>query len=280
MEKLQQALHKARSLREERAPARREAKASAQASADPASSDPLSDAWSALSQVTLDPKKLHTNHLLSFAATRESTPFDTLGTKIRLTMEKNGWKRLAITSPSPATGKSTIACNLALGYARHNTAKLTLHEFDFRRPSIEKMLGVKAGGDMYAMLEGRLPFAEQAVRLQGSVALSLAGYPAPDPEKVLLSKTTLAQLQTIEATYTPDLMLFDLAPILVGGDTRAFLRNVDCVLLVACADKSTVKEIDLCEREIAEHTNVLGVVLNQCRHMDESTEYYGYDYSP
>lgn len=276
MEKLQQALHKARSLREERAPATR----SAQTSSSPASSSPISDAWDVLSQVTLDSKKLRTNHLLSFAANRESTPFDTLGTKIRLMMEKNGWKRLAITSPSPSTGKSTIACNLALGYARHNTAKLTLHEFDFRRPSIEKMLGVKAGGDMYDMLEGRVPFAEQAVRLQGSVALSLAGYPAPDPEKLLLSKTTLAQLQMIEATYMPDLMIFDLAPILIGGDTRAFLRNVDCALLVACADRSTIKEIDLCEREIAEHTNVLGVVLNQCRHMDETTEYYGYDYSP
>lgn len=271
MEKLQQALNQARNLREGRPPA-------ATPSSSPRSSK-ISDVWNALPQVTLDTKKLQANHVLSFAATRESAPFDTLATKIRLTMEKNGWKRLAITSPSPSTGKTTIACNLAVGYARHNTAKLTLHEFDLRRPSIEKMLGVKARGDIYELLEGRLPFADQAMRLHDSVALSLASYPAPDPEKVLLSKTTLDQLKLIETTYAPDLMLFDLSPILIGSDTRAFLRNVDCALLVAAADRSTIKEIDLCEKEIAEQTNVLGVVLNQCRHIDESTEYYGYDYS-
>lgn len=271
MEKLQQALQNARTLRDGRPITA--TKPSADRSAK------LSDVWNALPQVTLDTKRLKAHNILSFEATRDSTAFDTLGTKIRIAMEKNGWKRLAITSPSPSTGKTTIACNLALGYARHNTAKFTLHEFDFRRPSIERMLGVKAGGDIYEMLEGRIPFADQAIRLRDSVALSLAGYPSSDPEKIMLSSTTVEQLQVIEATYAPDLMIFDMSPILIGGDTRAFLRNVDCALLVAAADRSTVKEIDVCEKEIAEHTNVLGVVLNQCRHVDESTEYYGYDYS-
>lgn len=280
MEKLQQALDRARNRRHERiVDGAKPAATPPQPATRSASAEQAPSVWNALPQVTPDPKRLRANHVLSFAASQEARPFDVLGTKIRLAMEKNGWKRLAITSPSPSTGKTTIACNLALGYARRNDSKLILFEFDLRRPSIQKMLGVKAGGDIYAMLEGQIPFAEQAVRLQDSVALSLAARPSSDPEKILLNKGTHDQLQAIEATYAPDMMLFDLSPILIGGETRAFLRDVDCVLLVAAADTSTVKEIDLCEREIAEHTNVLGIVLNQCRHMDESTEYYGYDYS-
>ena len=279
MEKLQQALHNARNHRNKQIGDGKKPAAILPSSPVAGTPEQATGVWDALPEVRPDPKRLQTNHVVSFAAGLGSRPFDTLRTKIRLMMEKNGWKRLAITSPSPATGKTTIACNLALGHARHNDLKLILFEFDFRRPSIEKMLGVKAGNDIYAMLDGQISFAEQAVRLQDSVALSLAGRSAPDPEKFLLSKSALDQLQVIDATYDPDLMVFDLPPILIGGDTQAFLRNVDCALIVAAADRSTIKEIDLCEREVAGHTNVLGVVLNQCRHMDESTEYYSYDYS-
>jgi hypothetical protein len=40
------------------------------------------------------------------------------------------------------------------------------------------------------------------------------------------------------------------------------------------ADVTTVAQIDTCEREIAEHTNMLGVVLNQCRDPDDDYGYY------
>jgi Mrp family chromosome partitioning ATPase len=71
-------------------------------------------------------------------------------------------------------------------------------------------------------------------------------------------------------------MIFDLPPMLVSDDTTAFLKNVDCVLLIAGAEISTISQVDACEREIAEHTNVLGVVLNKCRfHEEESGHAYG-----
>jgi protein-tyrosine kinase len=69
-------------------------------------------------------------------------------------------------------------------------------------------------------------------------------------------------------------MIFDLPPLLVGDDTRSVLKDVDCALLVARSDVTTVAQIDTCEREIAEHTNMLGVVLNQCRDPDDDFGYY------
>jgi hypothetical protein len=55
----------------------------------------------------------------------------------------------------------------------------------------------------------------------------------------------------------------------------AFHQHYDCALLVAAAEVSTLDEIDKCERELAEHTNVMGVILNKCRY---TTEKYGYYY--
>ena len=54
----------------------------------------------------------------------------------------------------------------------------------------------------------------------------------------------------------------------------AFLPHLDCVLLVAGAEQSRLDEVDKCEQDLAEQTNVLGVVLNMCRYMGEDYGYY------
>ncbi|MEL6683475.1 MAG: exopolysaccharide biosynthesis protein, partial [Pseudomonadota bacterium] len=62
---------------------------------------------------------------------------------------------------------------------------------------------------------------------------------------------------------------FDMPSILVGDNTRSFLRNVDCALIVARANHTKYDHFDTCEREIAEYTNVLGIVLNAFRTKDQ-----------
>ncbi len=57
-------------------------------------------------------------------------------------------------------------------------------------------------------------------------------------------------------------MIFDMPSILVSDNTRAFLSNVDCAVIIARANNTRYGHFDACEREIAEYTNVLGVVLN------------------
>ena len=83
----------------------------------------------------------------------------------------------------------------------------------------------------------------------------------------------------IEAQFRPDIMIFDTPPLFAGDDTMAFLDQVDCALLIAEAEKSTIEDIDKCEQELAARTNVLGVVLNKCRYLSRHEEYgkeYGY----
>jgi BioD-like phosphotransacetylase family protein len=64
--------------------------------------------------------------------------------------------------------------------------------------------------------------------------------------------------------------------MLASDDNVGFLGNVDCALLIAAAESTTLSNIDLCEKELAQLTNVLGVVLNKCRYPDDSVGYaYG-----
>jgi len=48
------------------------------------------------------------------------------------------------------------------------------------------------------------------------------------------------------------------------------------MLLVVAAGQSKMKDVDDCERELSERTNVMGVVLNKCRYVPENY-YYKYD---
>ena len=78
----------------------------------------------------------------------------------------------------------------------------------------------------------------------------------------------------MKADLNPDTVIYDLPPMLTCDDVMAFLPNVDCVLLIAGAEISTVDEIDRCEHDLAQQTNVLGVVLNKCRYVGEEYGYY------
>jgi Mrp family chromosome partitioning ATPase len=82
-------------------------------------------------------------------------------------------------------------------------------------------------------------------------------------------------IEDIEAAYSPDILMFDMPPMLVTDDNLAFFDKVDCALLVAAAESTTVQQVDICERDLATQTSLLGVILNKCRYMDTS----GYDYT-
>lgn len=237
------------------------------------------DLWAALPEATPDPGHMTRNRIVSHAYGPDASAFDILRTKMLLQMRKHGWRRLAITSATPVCGKTTVACNMAMGLARQSELRTVVMDLDLRSPSMAQMLGLTPPRDITRLLDGEVPFADQALRIRDSVALAMAKTRASDPTRYLLSQKTDAALAAIEADYAPDLMIFDTAPVMVSDDTRAFLGKVDCAMIIACAERTTVKQIDACEREIAEQTNVLGVVLNQARFAEEEAGYgYGYGY--
>ena len=237
--------------------------------------DAKAAAWSALGAGQIDPARMRKTRIVAMTGGADAVPFDMLRTKVLQQMRANGWKRLAFTSPTPACGKSTIALNLAFSLARQAELRTILCELDLRRPMLKAILGLAAAKSFSSVLEGRADFADVAVRYGDGLAVAVNDGPVRQAAELLQSSSVPAALARVEALYAPDLMLFDMPPMLVSDDVMGFMGQVDAVLLVAAAETTTTKEIDACERELAGQTNVMGVVLNKCHFMGRE---YGYSY--
>lgn len=271
MEKLQQALQKARQQRGDDVMPRTGARA-----APTTASRQTDDLWAELNGFAPDEKRLIRNRVVTYTPGPFAAEMDALRTKTLLHMRKNGWRRLAVTSATASCGKSTLLCNLALGLTRQPDSRTVLFDFDLRNPSIGRILGAEAPHDVTEVLQGEVAFEDQALRIRNNLAVSLAIRTAADPMRYLISREAQERLEEVERRYKPDFILFDLPPLVIGGDTPGFLANVDCAMIVARAEHTTVSEIDKCEREVAENTNVLGVVLNQYRLGHDTSGKYNY----
>jgi len=270
MERLQAAIEKARAQREQRQPAQSPA-----ASADRAETIAKTGPWDSIPMPTWDRAHIAKSRVVAMGSGPETNSIDMLRTRVVQLMRQNDWKRVAVTSPDKAAGKSTTCANLLVSLARQADRRTILCDLDMRRPSIAGIFGQKGEEGFAAVLAGRVPFEQQAVRFGETAAIAMNYHPERNPSEILLSDRTTQVLAQIEKTYQPDIMIFDMPPMLVTDDAMAFLKNVDCCILVAGAESTTIEQIDTCEKEIAGQTNVLGVVLNKCRHMESG---YGYDY--
>jgi protein-tyrosine kinase len=274
MERLQAALESARKQRNDLSREESGATGERRRQAIPLADGDAADAlWSGLQPFEPDSVALRQQRVVTREASRAATPFDILRTKILLQMQQNGWTRLAITSPIPRTGKSTTACNLALGLGRQHELRSMLFDLDLREPAVHKFFQYRPVHSIGEVFSGMVPFGEQAVRIGDNVAVSMANREEPDPTRLLLTDRTTTVLDQIQSAWRPDVMIFDLPSVLVSDDTRAFLKNVDCALIIARAGSTRYGQFDACEREVAEHTNVLGVVLNAVRNLDAVTSF-------
>lgn len=237
----------------------------------------IAAAWAALPGFAVQARRLDRAHVVTFAGGADAVSFDALRTRLLQQMRANNWRRVAITSPGAGCGKTTLALNLAFSLARQPEVRTLLAELDLRRPSMTRVLGTPDRASLARVLAGEAPFEDCALRLSQNLVLAANGAPARDAAELLASAGAAQTLARIEAEYAPDITLFDMPPMLVIDDMMAFAGEVDCVLLVAAAEASTIKEVDTCERELAAQTNVLGVVLNKCRYIDRGAGYGYYD---
>lgn len=279
MEKIQKAIAKARATREEGDQQQGSAVPVSQPvpnAASPVPSHAKADVWSGLEMFTPNAKRLIHNRIVSYQGGNEAREFDTLRTRILQQMRANNWKRLAITSPGPSSGKSTLTLNLAFGLARQPDQRSLVMEIDMRKPSLAQTLGLPQAQHFDAVLRGTAPFEEHAIRASDHLAFSTNARKVGDAAELLQTAATGVVLDDIQARYDPTVMLFDMPPMMVSDDAMAFLGYVDCVLLVAATEQTTIKQIDTCEREIATQSNVMGVVLNKCRYTEKSEDYSYY----
>lgn len=226
-------------------------------------------AWENLSAFDLDSERILQSRIVTIDRTDPAhAPFDMLRTRVLQNLRQNNWTSVAITSPTPACGKSLVALNLAFSLAHQTDCRTLLIDLDLKRPAIGEMLGVKAPASMEAFLRGDAAAHNLFLRYGDNLAIGTNCQPVQFSAELLQSLEAARILQELQLKLEPDVILFDMPPVLSSDDVTAFLPNVDCAILVAAADRSTFDEVDDCERYLSERTKVLGAVLNRCRYTD------------
>lgn len=232
-------------------------------------------AWQALTPLQYNSKVMKRSRVVAMDGGPEARTIDMMRTRVLQQMRDNGWRRLAITSPTAGCGKSTVSLNLAMSLQRQPDMRTMLIELDLRRPSLLKSMGTSPEASFSDVLDGSAAFSAAALRYGSNLVISANKKASREAAEMLASRHIPVLLEEIEAQYDPDIVIFDTPPMLEADDMMAFARHVDCVLLVAGAESTTVKEVDICEQDLASQTNVMGVVLNKCRYMGAE---YGYGY--
>jgi Mrp family chromosome partitioning ATPase len=282
MERIQSAIQKARAARDRRLAAEGGARTGSAApelyavAADAPAHD-VAAAWRDLPVYEPDARRLAASRIVTLDPGPQATPFDVMRTRLIKQMKANGWKRLAITSPGPACGKTMTAVNLAFSLARQAEMRTLVIEADLRRPAMARTLGLVRPMMFARALSGEDPAADHLVRYGENLAFGANQEPVENSAELLQGTRITEVLAGLEQTYAPDVMLFDMPPLGAGDDTLGFLDRVDAAMLVVAAGTTTLEQADIAEQELAANTNVTGIVLNKCQYVDPDLA-YGYDY--
>jgi capsular exopolysaccharide synthesis family protein len=186
-----------------------------------------------------------------------------------------------VTSPGPADGKTTLVANLAASLAERGKRVIVM-SLDLRRPRIHRLLGVGNSSGLADRLgetygDGPLLYGLVRRTAVDGVRIVTSGPPPTRPGELLASPGIARALA--EAKERADIVLVDSAPVLTTSDATALVGQVDTVLLVARAGRTTA--------EVAERASgvlrrlgapVSGIALNAAREMASPRRYYHYYY--
>jgi hypothetical protein len=175
-------------------------------------------------------------------------------------MLRGGYRTLAVTSPTPGAGTSTVAANFAVALSREFDFTTILVDANMRHPSLRRMLDLPPGPGLADYLVGTAAPEEVLVQMEGRRLLILpGGEPLHSGAELLRSAMMVELVRGLRDAPRDRLVVFDLPPVLDGPDMLAFSPHVDAVLLVIEEGVTTQKELEQAHEILAE-AHVLGIV--------------------
>jgi capsular exopolysaccharide synthesis family protein len=198
----------------------------------------------------------------------------------------NQLKTILVSSGLPQEGKSFIAVNLAISFARHKAARVLLIDGDMRRATLHKLLGAPQGPGLTDYLSGTAQIAEVLQRPKSghptrpvpAGLASLTFLPSGVEHEKAADLSGSSRFGELLAMLAPhfDWIIVDSSPVNLVSDGVNLARACDGVLLVT---RAGVTKYEVAQRAVTElkASKVLGVVLNAIKDQTLAGGYYGYD---
>lgn len=216
--------------------------------------------------------------------------FRSLRSRMHEFRDLNHLKSILISSGLPQEGKSFVAANLAIAFARHKAARVLLIDGDMRRSTLHKLLGTNQGPGLTEYLAGKATLSEVMQRpdannpehpLHNGLA-SLTFIPGGFDHSKAADLSGNHKFDRLIESVAPffDWIVVDSSPVNLVSDAVNLARGCDAVLLVA---RGAVTRYETAQRALGElkASKVLGFVLNAVDDPLVAGGYYGYDgYDP
>ena len=239
-----------------------------------------------LSQIALHP---WTPTLSALPALQERGPgveqFRSLRSHITEFRDQKPLKTLLVSSGLPGEGKSYVALNLALSFARHKGNRVLLIDGDMRRSSLHKLLGAPREPGLTEYLSGEAGILDIMQRPAPATGLSVAPGLASltfigggrDADKAGDLATNHRFLQLI-ATVGPafDWIIVDSSPVNLVSDAVSLAHSCDGVLLVCREGVTKYKTAQQAQAQF-KSAHVLGFVFNAVHRLPKGDYYETYE---
>ncbi|MDF3382641.1 MULTISPECIES: CpsD/CapB family tyrosine-protein kinase [unclassified Sulfitobacter] len=191
--------------------------------------------------------------------------FDLLRTRLRQTTLEHRWLNIAITAPTSGCGNSFSATNLALSLSRVPGSRTVLMDMNMRSPGLARAFDMQAPGAMSDLLSGRADLGKGMLRVSDTLALGLNDRAEVNAAEILQDSATAETLLRLRASLQPEIVLYDMPPMLEHDDLSAFLPQLDGVLLISDGSQTMARHLRECERMLEGQVPLLGIVLNRAR---------------
>lgn len=208
--------------------------------------------------------------------------FRTLRSHIAEFREQRPLKTILVSSGLPGEGKSYVAANLALSFARHKGNRVLLIDGDMRRSSLHNLLGAPRETGLTEYLSGEAGILEVMQRAKplstsalapgiGSLTFIAGG---KDSEKAgdLAANIRFGELiQTLAPAF--DWIIVDSSPVNLVSDAISLAHSCDGVILVGREGVTKYKTAQQAQL-LFKSANILGFVLNAVHKLPKG-DYYG-----
>jgi capsular exopolysaccharide synthesis family protein len=212
--------------------------------------------------------------------------FRSLRSRMQEFRDLNKLKSILVSSGLPQEGKSFVAVNLAISFARHKAGRVLLIDGDMRRATLHKLLGCSQGPGLTEFLAGdasivdimQRPAPNEPGRPLPNGLASLTFIPAGTEHDKAADLSGNHRFDQLIAAAAPhfDWIVVDSSPVNLVSDGVNLARACDAALLVA---RGGVTKFEVAQRAIIElkASKILGFVLNAVKNPTIAGGYYGYD---
>jgi capsular exopolysaccharide synthesis family protein len=150
---------------------------------------------------------------------------------------------LAISSAVSGEGKTSLASQLATGWARHGEARTLIIDGDVRDPDIYSIFGIASSPGLVEVLSGNCQHDAAIVHWEENLDILPAGTLIGSPHRLFEGQAFVSLLEELRKNY--DRIILDAAPLLSASEVLPMLKAVDGVLLCARKDHSRAVQVKM-----------------------------------